>query len=64
MNIHGSPPQERREPVQDLGSTSGRPPETVSRWASRGATLRQDSSEFRSEYEELDRALAEEASEP
>lgn len=36
----------------------GRRPEAVSRWASRGADLRQESEEFSSAYEKLDRAIA------
>jgi REP element-mobilizing transposase RayT len=36
----------------------GRRPEAVSRWASRGADLRQQSQEFASAYEALDRAVA------
>jgi hypothetical protein len=35
-----------------------RRPESISRWASRGAELRQQSEEFFTEYEKLDRDLA------
>jgi REP element-mobilizing transposase RayT len=44
--------------ARSLAEVVGRLPEVVSRWASRGAKMRQESAEFRSEYERLDRALA------
>jgi len=41
-----------------LAELVGRLPETVSRWAIRGAEMRQESEELSEEYERLDRALA------
>ena len=41
-----------------IGELVGRRPEAVSRWANRGAELRQESEEFVSAYEALDRAIA------
>lgn len=41
-----------------LADLVGRRPEAVSRWASRGAELRQKSADFRAAYEKLDHELA------
>lgn len=41
-----------------LAGLVARLPEAVSRWASHGAAMRQQSREFRDEYERLDQALA------
>jgi len=41
-----------------LAELVDRLPETVSRWAVRGAEMRQESEELSEEYERLDRALA------
>ena len=40
------------------GESMPRRPEAVSRWANRGAELRQESEEFVSAFETLDRAIA------
>jgi hypothetical protein len=42
-----------------MAALVGRLPEAVSRWASCGADLRQESEAFSSEYERLDQELAE-----
>ena len=44
--------------AKSLGDVLGRRPEVVTRWAARGADLRQTDAEFRDAYDRLDRALA------
>ena len=44
--------------AKSLAGVVGRLPEAVSRWASRGAELRQESKDFREAYERLDQHLA------
>lgn len=50
--------------AKSLAEVVGRRPEAVSRWAYRGAELRQDSEEFAATYEKLDRAVASGRSKP
>jgi hypothetical protein len=44
--------------AKELGELLGRRPEVVTRWAARGAELRQRDEGFTSEYEAIDRTLA------
>jgi len=44
--------------AKQLGDLLGRRPEVVTRWAARGAALRQSDGDFNSEYENADRTLA------
>jgi hypothetical protein len=47
-----------RMTAKALAQLDGRMPEAVSRWGSRGAEMRQESTEIREAYEKLDETLA------
>jgi hypothetical protein len=44
--------------AKPMAELLGRWPESVSRWASRGAEIRMGSDDFRADYERLDQILA------